>query len=111
VLIPLAISIAAALAMLALIVGAYWLATRAAQGDGFSLGSIRWYPSPLALLLLAPVALFLMWRFSLGFLLIPIILPFVWRRGFGERFVAWTQGRGRRRPDKPNEDDRPPDDW
>jgi hypothetical protein len=111
VLIPLTISIAAAIAMFALIAGAYWLATRAASGEGFSLGSMRWYPSPLVLLILAPIALLVMWRFSLGFLIIPIILPFVWRRGFGERFVAWTQGRGRRRPDERNDDDRPPDDW
>jgi hypothetical protein len=110
-LIPLTISIAAALAMLALIVGAYYLATRVAQGEGLSLGGIRWYPSPLALLILVPIAALLMWRFSLGFLLIPIILPFFWRRGFGERFVAWTrwQGRGPRRPDK--DDNHPPDDW
>jgi hypothetical protein len=111
VLIPVTISVAAAIAMFALIFGAYWLATRVAQGEGLTLGGLRWYPSPLALLILLPIAGLLMWRFSLGFLIIPIILPFFWRRGFGERFAAWTQGRNRRRSNENDSDDRPQDDW
>jgi hypothetical protein len=110
VLIALAVTIAAALAMLAVIFGAYWLASRFAREGGVEIGAVRWFPSPFAfvLVLLIPVAALLLWRFSFAFILIPILLPFLWRRG---GFASLWKRRGRPDREKAEEDDnRPMDD-
>ncbi len=102
----LAITIAAGLALLLLIAGAYWLARRAAVGGGLSIGEWRWYPSPLALLILLPVAGFVLWRFFPALLFIPMILPFFWRRrGRLGPFAVWTRRRRRRHDEEDIEGD------
>ncbi|MEX2157980.1 MAG: hypothetical protein WEB04_01105 [Dehalococcoidia bacterium] len=83
-LIALTISIAAGLAMLALIAGGALLARRAAggQGAGAAFGSWRFYPSPWVLFLLPLVAAFFLSRFLPGFIFLPLfIVPFFLRRG------------------------------
>lgn len=70
------ITIAAGLALLMLLLGALVVGRRGVTVRGWS-----WYPSPLALLLLLPLAGLLLWRFLPIFLLIPIIVPFIFRRG------------------------------
>ena len=83
-LIALTITIAAAVAMLALLAGGALLARRAAAGEGAgaAFGSWRFYPSPWVLFLLPLVAVFFLSRFLPGFILIPLfIVPFLLRRG------------------------------
>ncbi|MDZ4278286.1 MAG: hypothetical protein U1B78_04015 [Dehalococcoidia bacterium] len=84
----LVITIAAGLALLALIAGATLLARRATQPGASGLGSLagwRWLPSPLGLLLLLPLAALLLWRVFPALLFLPIIVPFFWR---GRRFAG-----------------------
>jgi len=72
-------TIAVGVLLLLLLAGAVLLARRAA-GEGWpSIGRWRWYPSPLGLLLLLPIAALLLWRFFPAFLFIPLILPFFLR--------------------------------
>ena len=85
----LTITVVAGLLLLALIGGVALLARRAADAaaEGRApFGRWRWYPSPLALLILIPLAGLLLWRFFPLVLIVPFILPFFWR------------GRGNRRP-------------
>lgn len=96
-LIALTITIAAAVAMLALIAGGALLARRAVAGEGagMALGGWRFYPSPWLLFLLPLVAVFFLSRFLPGFIFIPLfIVPFLLGRGrgFGGLFSS------RRRP-------------
>jgi hypothetical protein len=91
------ITIAAAVALLALAGGGTLLARRAlgvASRGEVSLGRWRWYPSQWGwlLFLLLPVAAIVLWRFFPVFLFLPIIVPFFWRWsargrafGFGRR--------------------------
>ncbi len=103
------ITIAAALALVALVGGGALLARRAAgtasRGEA-PFGSWRWYPSPLglALLVLLPLAGLLLWRAFPVFLFLPVVLPFFWRwrgRAFGRgsRGHERHDGRGGR-PDE-----------
>lgn len=92
----LTITIAVGLVALALVGIAVVLARRAAGVEGWrSLGRWRWYPSPLGLLLLLPLAALLLWRLFPAILLIPIILPFFWRgRRLPTPFLfVWNLGR------------------
>lgn len=84
----LTITIAAGLALLAIFAGAALLARRLASEGGLSLPSRgwRWYPSAIGLLLL-PIAALVLWRFFPVLLLLPIIIPFVLRRGSGIRGI------------------------
>ena len=83
----LTITIAAGLALLALFAGAALLARRFATEGGLSLPipGWRWYPSPIGLLLI-PIAALVLWRFFPALVFLPIILPFVLRRGLGGIF-------------------------
>lgn len=78
----LVITLAAGVALLVLLGGLALLYRRGLR-DGFAFRDWRWYPSPLALLLLLPVLGILLWRFFPAFLFIPIILPFFWGRRRG----------------------------
>ncbi len=94
----LAITVAAGLVLLALIGGVALLARRAAgaAAEGRApFGRWRWYPSPLALLLLIPLAGLLLWRFFPVLIFVPFILPFFWRRRGRRRppFFVWRAGR------------------
>ncbi|OGO53283.1 MAG: hypothetical protein A2148_09160 [Chloroflexi bacterium RBG_16_68_14] len=72
----LTITVAAGLLVLAL-VGLGLLLARRADAEGWpSLGRWRWYPSPLGLLLLLPLAGLFLWRLFPALLLFPILLPF-----------------------------------
>ena len=87
----LTITIAAAFLLLALFGFAVILVRRVAGGVASpSLRGWRWYPSPLGLLLI-PLAGLLLFRFSPGLILIPIVFPFFWR------------GLLRRNQDRPND--------
>lgn len=91
----LAITIAIGLLLLALLGVAVLLARRAAGTDWPSIGRWRWYPSPLGLLLLLPLAGLLLWRLFPAILLLPIVLPF-FRRGrrLATPFLfVWNLGR------------------
>ena len=106
--IALTITIAAAVAMLALIAGGAFLARRAAAGEGAgaAFGSWRFYPSPWVLLLLPLVAAFFLSRFLPGFIFLPLfIVPFFLRRG---GFGLFSSRRHRRddRDNGPNNLDR-----
>jgi hypothetical protein len=76
------ISIAAGVLLLALLALAGVLVSR--RGP-VSLRGWRWYPSPLGLLLLVPVAAFLLWRALPVLIFVPLVIPFFWRmrRGGG----------------------------
>ena len=103
-LIPLTITIAAGLLMLAAIFGAAFVARRLATEGGLGLPSSgwRWYPSALGLLLI-PLAVLLLWRFFPALLFLPIIIPFFLRRGGGFRNIFRFPRRDRNGDD---EDDR-----
>lgn len=92
----LAITILAGLVLLVLLAAAVLLARRAAEAGG--LGNVagwRWYPSPLGLLILLPLAALLVWRLFPAVLLIPVVLPFFWRgrRLTGPLQFLWNLGR------------------
>ncbi len=104
----LTITIAAGVVLLLLLGGGAVLARRAADGQWPSLRRSRWYPSPLGLLLLLPVAGLLLFRFLPVLLVLPIILS-LFRRGRGlggPLFRIWSMGQ--RRP--PPNDERSGDD-
>jgi len=104
-LIPLTITIAAALLLFALFGGGLLLARRLATegAPGLSLRGWRWYPSPIALLVLAAVVALVALRFFPAFIFIPFILPFVLRRGRGG-FRNIFRFPGRRRDDDDDDD-------
>lgn len=85
----LTIAIAAGLLLLALLAGRALLAERA----GGNIRGWRWYPSPLAVMLLLPLAGLLLWRMAPALLVIPIIVPFFWRTRLFRRL--WNLGRRR----------------
>ena len=105
---PLTITIAVGLLLLVLLSVAVVLARRAAGAGG--LGSVagwRWYPSPLGLLILVPLAALLVWRLFPAVLLIPVIFPFFWRgrRLAGPLRFLWNLGRrANQRPDDGGDD-------
>jgi hypothetical protein len=81
----LTITLAAALAMLALVALAYLLARRAVAAGGIGdIGGWRWFPSPLGVLLLIalPVAGLVLFRFFPVFLILPFVVPFIMRGRF-----------------------------
>ncbi len=81
----LAITILATVAILFVISFVALLVRRAANGESvFSLRGWRWYPTPLGLLVLAPIIALLAWRMLPALLLLPIVLPFFRRRGGGQ---------------------------
>lgn len=96
----LVITIAAGVLLLFLIGGAVLFARRAATGNWPSIGRWRWYPSPLGLLLLLPLAGLLLWRIFPALLLLPVIFPFFLRgRRWGQPlFFLWNLGRRNGRP-------------
>ena len=101
------ITIAAGVLLFLLIGGGAVLARRAADGQWPSLRRSRWYPSPLGLLLLVPIAGLLLWRVFPVLFILPIILPFL-RRGSrlsGPLFRLWTMGRRPPPPDEGPQDD------
>ena len=82
----LTITVAAGLLLLALIGFAVALVRRVAGvGDWPWRGRWRWYPTPLGLLVLLPLAGLLLWRLFPELLFLPIILPFFWRGRFFRR--------------------------
>ena len=98
----LTITIVAGVLLLLILGGGAVLARRAAGSEVAlpAIGRLRWYPSPLGLLLLLPVAALLLWRFFPAFLFIPLIFPFFWRgRRRGTPFFVW---RSRRRTSSSN---------
>jgi hypothetical protein len=96
------ITIAVAALLLAIIGGVALLARRAvgaASGGESPFGGWRWHPNQLGMLLLVvvPVAAFLLWRVFPVFLFLPIIVPFFLRwRGRGGRPFTWRSGRQQR---------------
>ena len=92
----LAITITAAVLLLALVGLGVVLFRRAVGAEGVrSMAHWRWYPSPLGLLLLLPIAGLLVLRLLPALLLLPIILPFLFR---SRRFIrpllfVWNLGR------------------
>ena len=92
----LAITITAAVLLLALVGFGVVLCRRAVGAEGVrSLAHWRWYPSPLGLLILVPIAGLLVLRLLPALLLLPIILPFLFR---SRRFIrpllfVWNLGR------------------
>jgi hypothetical protein len=103
----LTITIAAGLLLLALLGSVVLLARRVAGLDAWrNVGGWRWYPSPLGLLLLLPLAALILWRLFPAVLLIPVVLPFFWRgrRSAGPLLYIWNLGR-RRRPRADGEGD------
>jgi hypothetical protein len=96
---PLLISLAAAIAMLALVVFVFGLGRRIADGGVSGPAGWRWYPSWAGMLVLLPIAAFLAWRFSPALLFIPIIFP-LFRRSFrfrnGQRDDGTIEGDYRR---------------
>jgi len=91
-LIPLTITIAAGLALLALFGGGLLFVRRVALegAPGLSLRGWRWYPSPLAWILL-PLAGLLLWRLFPAFLFLPFLLPMFLLRG--RRFSSFFRRR------------------
>ncbi|MEX0785666.1 MAG: hypothetical protein WD939_03420, partial [Dehalococcoidia bacterium] len=76
----LVITIAAAVLIFAVLGGAALLARGIAQGDGLALfRGWRWFPSPLALIILLPILAIVAIRAAPLLLLIPLALPFLWR--------------------------------
>lgn len=73
----LAITIAAALVILAAIAVVAYLARRSARQGG--LGGWRFYPSPWLLLVLPLVIAAVIWRFVPGLLILPFVFPFALR--------------------------------
>lgn len=101
------ITITAGVLLFLLIGGGAVLARRAADGEWPSLAKSRWYPSPLGLLLLVPVAVLLLWRVFPVLFILPIILPF-FRRGRtigGPLFRLWSMGRQPPPPPSEQRDD------
>jgi hypothetical protein len=101
------ITVLAGLLLLALLAVAVLLARRAAAAGGWGdVAGWRWYPSPLGLLLVLPLAALLVWRLFPAILLIPVVLPFFWRgrRLAGPLLFFWNLGR-RRRPRTDGEGD------
>lgn len=98
----LAVTIATGLLLLALL-GAGVLIARRAAGRPVSLpvAGGRWYPSPLGLLLVLPLLGLLAWRFLPVLLIIPLVLPFFWRRRrlASPVFFIWNLGRRQASPD------------
>ena len=100
----LTVTIAAGLLLLVLFTIGIALARRAAGADWPLSGRWHWYPTPLGLLILLPVAGLLLWRLFPLILFIPIVLPFMLRgRRFGPfLFRLWNLGR---RPPPGDDDD------
>ena len=76
----LVVTIAAGVLLLALLGGAVVLARGVAAGGGLpSIRGWRWFPSPLALLIVVPVVALLAWRALPVLLVLPFVLPFFLR--------------------------------
>ncbi len=88
----LTITVAAGLLLLALLAARGLLAQRASSNLR-PIRGWRWYPSPLAVMLLLPLLGLLFWRMAPALLVIPIILPFFWRARLFRRL--WNLGRQR----------------
>lgn len=88
----LTITLAAVLAFLVLVGLLYLGARRVAGASVPSLSGWSWYPSPIALLLVLPLAGLLLWRLFPAFLLLPVLLPFFLRL----RLFGRNRRRGRR---------------
>ena len=102
----LTVTIAAGLLLLVLFTIGIALARRAAGADWPLSGRWHWYPTPLGLLILLPVAGLLLWRLFPLILFIPIVLPFMLR---GRRFGPFLfRNLGRRPP--PGDEGRDDDD-
>jgi hypothetical protein len=94
----LAITIFAGLFLLMLLGGLGLLIQRGGW-RGLALGSWRWRPNAVGFTVLALVAGLLLWRVFPELLLLPIIIPFLWRgRGRGGQRYRWAWRSGRRRP-------------
>lgn len=106
--IPLAITIAAAVLLLVLFGGGLFLARRfALEGvSGLSLRGWRWYPSPIAVLVLAGIVALFAVRFFPAFIFIPFVLPFLFRRGRGGFGKIFRFPGGRRDDEDDTDDDR-----
>ena len=91
----LTVTIAAGLFLLALFAIGIAFARRAAGADWPSIGRWHWYPTPLGLLVLLPIAGLLLWRLFPLLLFIPVVLPFLLRGGrFGPTiYRLWNLGR------------------
>ena len=102
----LAITIAAAVLLLTLLSVGVVLVRRATGAGGLrSLARWRWYPSPLGLLLLLPIAGLLVLRLLPALLLLPVILPFLLRsrRFISPLFFLWNLGRSGHVNDDPDD--------
>lgn len=94
----LTITVAAGLLLLLLLAAAF-IAVRRAVDKSWqpAIGRWRWYPNSLGrlLLLALPLAGLLLWRIFPELLVVPFILPLVWR---------WRRGKGRPAPRSANDD-------
>lgn len=101
----LAITILATVAILFVISFVALTVRRIAKGESaISLRGWRWYPSPLGLLVLAPIVALLAWRMLPALILLPIVLPF-FRRGRGGnngRGGDWRDGPPPPAPPRPS---------
>lgn len=101
----LVITIAAALLIFAAIGGGALLLRRAVAGDGYrssSIGSLRWQPTPVGLLLFLPMVVLLLLRILPGMALLSFLLRS--GRAAGPLFFLWNLG-GRSRWREHRDDD------
>jgi len=92
----LGITITAFILILAFFVAVSLLARRVAHSDGLgTLKGWRWYPSPLALMVLIPILAVLVVRAAPLLFALPLIIPMLWRsrRLAGALMFIWNLGR------------------
>lgn len=100
----LAITIAAGLLLIGLLIGATLLVRRVTGAASDAVGPFagwKWYPSSLGwlLFLALPIASLLLWRVFPVFLFLPFVLPFIWRwRGGRGARSTFLRRHGQRRP-------------
>ena len=92
----LGITIAAFVVIMVFLSAVALLARQVARGEGLGeLRGWRWYPSPLALVVLVPVLAFLLVRAAPLLFALPLIIPVLWRSRWlaGPLLFIWNLGR------------------
>ena len=90
------ITITAGILILAFFIAFAVLARQVAHGEGLgTLRGWRWYPSPLALIVLVPILAFLLVRAVPLLFALPLVIPIIWRTRWlaGPLLFIWNLGR------------------
>ena len=107
----LTITIIAGVLILSFFVALALLSRQVAIGEGMGpVRGWRWYPSPLALMVMLPILAFVLYRAAPLVVALPLVIPFIWRsRSLAAPLLfVWNLGRKARGSDGPSDGRYPP---